>query len=155
MKTYWGAITDDGIKYLINSNLSAGKWKVLLFLLTSINRDTNLFEGNRNTLYHMINDESTNLISHQIVYDAFDTLEKKHIVFEGHKNNTFFINPNIYYRGGKQVAPEIMKDYFKYEGIDIDANVAEGNEYKVESKIYDLRSKGFPLVKQLLDTLDI
>ena len=153
---YWGALTNDGVIYLMECGLTKGAYVTFLFMCQYIG-DDGIYHGTINELYQRMKQEfeenvymQTNNISKlkphylskQTIYNSVQELENNRIIYKLNNAFEYLINPEIYYKGGKREKVPLMRKWLKIEKIDPD-------DINIDVRT-ELKNKGFPIIESML-----
>ena len=166
---YWGAVTDLGIIYLLHCGLTRVAYITSLFIFQKVGSN-NLYQGTINSIYETmkqdfnVNKELSNGNLHslkkvvppakQSVYNAIRELVDNHILYKIPNKHEYFVNPLIYYKGGKKQLKELTAMLLQIAGYQRTDDEKKENSYNLSDVNKFLSKEGLPIIDPILFTLN-
>lgn len=155
---YWGALTNEGVIYLMESGITRVSYITFLFICQHVGADGK-YHGTINSLFTRMTDEFNNndymqggnkihkIVPHapskQAVYNTIQELENNKLIYKKSGVFEYFVNPLIYYKGGRKENKSLLIELLLKEGID-----PEDDDVNAL-----LKEKGLPVIPSILGEL--
>lgn len=166
---YWGAITDSGIVYLMHCGLTRVAYITALFIFQEVGSN-NLYQGTVNSIYETMkqdfnkNKELSNGNLHslkkvsspakQSVYNAVRELVDNHILYKIPNKHEYFVNPLIYYKGGKKQLKGLVAKLLQLAGYKQTEDEKRQNSYRLDKVDRFMTEECLPIIDPIIESLN-
>lgn len=166
---YWGAITDLGIIYLMHCKLTRVTYITALFIFQEVGAN-NLYQGTVSSLHetmvqsfdenkelsneNLTNSKKQSAPAKQSVYNAVEELVDNHILYKIPNKHEYFVNPLIYYKGGKKQLKGLTAKFLQLAGYKLTDTEKKGGAYRLDYVDKFIRKEGLPIIDQVLGSLN-